>query len=218
MRRITGKKIQSISSEDLLDLAEAYSSVAFDLGTGDGKFAYKLAAEQPQTLVVAVDADKSQMEKLSHKASRKPEKGGLGNLIFIWSAVEQLPSDQLKSIADKAYVNFPWGSLLAGIIKAEPEFLRVIGDLVKPSGELEILTSYDEKFEPETIAKYRLPELNQAYIEGSLASAYSNSGMNLNAWSKLPEQYKSQLHGTWPKRLHGSRNSREVISIIFTRS
>src|SRR5438132_4897332 len=43
-----------------------------DVGTGDGHYAYALAAERPEARVVAFDALEEPMAEIAHRARRKP--------------------------------------------------------------------------------------------------------------------------------------------------
>ncbi|HKO98187.1 MAG TPA: class I SAM-dependent methyltransferase [Pyrinomonadaceae bacterium] len=84
------------------------------MGTGDGLFPYHYAHEQPNRFIIGIDANARPLEKISEKIYRKPAKGGRPNLLFVQSAVEDLPSD-LDGLVDELHVNLPWGTLLAAI-------------------------------------------------------------------------------------------------------
>ncbi|MBL8014560.1 MAG: hypothetical protein JNK26_00005, partial [Candidatus Doudnabacteria bacterium] len=111
LRQIIGKEVRELSSEDFQNLKSGFSKCVIDMGTGDGRYVYDMAKDDPQTLYVGVDADKQQMQDLSHKANRKPAKGGLDNVLFLWAPAEQAPQE-LVGCADELIINFPWGSLL----------------------------------------------------------------------------------------------------------
>ena len=59
---------------------------------------------------------------------KKPEKGGRGNVLFVVAAIEAPPAELLGA-ADEVSVLFPWGSLLAGVARAEHETLANIRTL-----------------------------------------------------------------------------------------
>ncbi len=198
-------------------LSKAHLNTVMDLGTGDGKFAYSFAQAHPDTLVIAIDADKQQMRELSHKANRKPPKGGLENLVFFWSAVEDL-SEDLTDIAQTIYVNFPWGSLLAGTIKAEPEFISVFSRLLKPQGKLEIMCSYSELYEPQMMEKYQLPTLSPGYVLEVMTKEYLTHGLELKQAMELGAKQKAELQGSWPKSLVNSRAGRQIYKLVFKKN
>ena len=86
-----------------------------DLGTGDGRAALAAARSDPGAFVIAIDADARAMADASRRAARSPSRGGLGNVTFLATGVEQV-STQLDGIADLVAVTFPWGSLLRGAL------------------------------------------------------------------------------------------------------
>ncbi|MCA1626211.1 MAG: class I SAM-dependent methyltransferase [Acidobacteria bacterium] len=83
--------------------------IILDIGTGDGLFVYQSARRNPNKFFIGIDANPRPLEKVSEKIHRKPSKGGLSNVLFLQSSVEDLPSE-LDSVADEVHVHFPWGS------------------------------------------------------------------------------------------------------------
>jgi 16S rRNA (adenine(1408)-N(1))-methyltransferase len=94
--------------------------------------------------VVGVDADAASMRETSRKAARAPKKGGLPNAMFVVASVEALP-DELHAIADEVRVTFPWGSLLRGVVGADPVVLAGIALVAKPGAEVRALFSMTER-------------------------------------------------------------------------
>jgi tRNA G46 methylase TrmB len=62
--------------------------VAVDLGTGDGRYVLRVAAERPDTLVIGLDANAAAMVKASQGALRC---GVLPNALFVVAAAEDPP-------------------------------------------------------------------------------------------------------------------------------
>ena len=62
--------------------------VIIDVGTGDGRFVYQCARQNPRSFYIGIDAHPPALEKISEKIHRKPSKGGLPNLLFVHAAVE----------------------------------------------------------------------------------------------------------------------------------
>jgi 16S rRNA (adenine(1408)-N(1))-methyltransferase len=62
--------------------------VAVDLGTGDGRYVLAAAAEQPETLVIGVDASASAMAEAARRAALRV---GLPNAVFVVAAAEHPP-------------------------------------------------------------------------------------------------------------------------------
>src|SRR2546430_12368378 len=104
-----------MSADDLASLSAGYRAVAVDVGTGDGRFAYAYARKHPDWLVIGMDPAREGLREMSMRAMRKPARGGLPNVIYVWSGIEQ-PPDELGHIADEVHVVLPWGKLLPGVV------------------------------------------------------------------------------------------------------
>src|SRR5205823_12834946 len=65
--------------------------VIVDIGTGDGRFVSRCARENRSKFYIGIDANAKPLEKISMKATRKPAKGGLANLLFIQAASKIFP-------------------------------------------------------------------------------------------------------------------------------
>ncbi len=63
-----------------------------DIGTGDGRYVYRSARTNPDKFYIGIDVQPKGLEKISEKIHRKPEKGGLPNVLFVQASVEELPS------------------------------------------------------------------------------------------------------------------------------
>jgi Methyltransferase domain len=93
-----------------------------DLGTGDGRAVLAAAAARPDRLAVGVDASAAAMAEASWRAARRSERGGLPNAVFVVAAAEALPPE-LDGVADLVTIQFPWGSLLKGLLDADPRVM-----------------------------------------------------------------------------------------------
>jgi 16S rRNA (adenine(1408)-N(1))-methyltransferase len=103
----------------------------------------RTARREPTTLAIGVDADAASMRETSRRAARAAKEGGLPNALFIVAAVETLP-DELHAIADEVRVTFPWGSLLRGVVGADPAVLAGIARVAKPGAEVRAMFSVTE--------------------------------------------------------------------------
>ena len=130
MEIIQGKKTKEIAVEEFRDIISAYNSIEIDIGTGDGKFIYESARNNPDTFFIGIDSDRNNLVKYSHKIYRKPEKGGLSNVLYVISNVENLPCE-LHAIADTVWIILPWGSLLQGIVLGKK---KVLGNIASNQG------------------------------------------------------------------------------------
>lgn len=211
LNQVVGKKEIELPEDDFLGLVSGYVGCVVDLGTGDGKFVATYARQNPDCLVVGIDADVTQMQELSRKLAGKPEKGGQKNAIFFRAAAEQLPHE-LSCVADRLYILFPWGSLLAGIVSLDPVVMQNIVSLVKPGGEVQIYLTYDTRYEPEMISKRGLPELSLDFLRHEWASKALAYGLNLQEVQVLNDSAKQELVTSWRKRILSQRD-REVYCL-----
>jgi tRNA G46 methylase TrmB len=62
--------------------------VAIDLGTGDGRYVLRAAAEHLDTLVIGLDANAAAMAEASRRAERRH---ALPNALFLVGAAEHPP-------------------------------------------------------------------------------------------------------------------------------
>jgi 16S rRNA (adenine(1408)-N(1))-methyltransferase len=106
--------------------------VVIDLGTGAGQAVLRRARQEPQTLIVGIDADQRAMAHASQRG-RAP-----ANALFLVEAAERLPGI-LAGRADLVTVALPWGSLLRALIEPGPATLAGIAALLKADGQLELL-------------------------------------------------------------------------------
>ncbi len=109
-----------------------------DVGTGDGRAVLETAAAQPATLVVGIDANAASMAEASRRAAGPVRKGGLDNAMFVLAAAGA-PPEELRALAARVTVLFPWGSLLRGCLGGDPAVARGIAQLLAPGGILEFL-------------------------------------------------------------------------------
>jgi 16S rRNA (adenine(1408)-N(1))-methyltransferase len=98
------------------------------------------AAAEADRLVVGVDASAAAMAEASRRAARRAERGGLPNALFVVAAAEALPQE-LDGLADRVTVHFPWGSLLRGLVAADPAILGGLVRVMRPGATLSMLVS-----------------------------------------------------------------------------
>jgi len=129
--------------------------VSIDVGTGDGQAVLRRASAAPGTLVIGLDAVAEAMADASRRAARAARKGGPANACFVVAAAERLPPE-LRGLANEVTVQFPWGSLLLGMLRqpetpqprpeadASPIATELVG-LLQPGGRLEVLIAMHER-------------------------------------------------------------------------
>ena len=99
-----------------------------DLGAGDGRFVAQMARAYPDSLAIGIDACR---ENLIEQSRRAPE-----NAMFLVANALTLP-EELTEHRHRLTINFPWGSLLMGLLD-DPAFCERLASLVRPGATLEL--------------------------------------------------------------------------------
>ncbi len=210
MKTLKGKNILETNS-----LAEftVNKKVTVDIGTGDGRFAYKMAKNQPNDFVIGIDPAADNLT-YADKIIKKPAKGGLSNIIYVIANAFDLP-DELNNLADEIYINLPWGSLLEGLIKADEILLtnlKKIGSKNRPC-TLTMNLSYSILYEKDEMQRRQLPLFNEEYIEKFMIPTYKNQGINLTGYTLLSNQDLKNLETQWAKQLGFGRKRDSIFRI-----
>lgn len=211
LTRVVGKgRTEVMTGDGLHEMRAAARHTAVDVGTGDARYAYALATEHPDWLVIGVDALDEPMGEVAYKASRKPARGGRANLVLLRASVETLPA-ALQGIADEVTVLLPWGQLLEGIVRARADVLRGLASLLRPGGRLAV-TLNGEIWEEWTPARYEdLPVPTEAYVAEVIAPGCAGVGIALERARVLTAAEAHALPTTWARKLgHGREHPRFV--------
>ncbi len=196
MRIVKGNKILQLNKEGLNRLILPYQSVEIDLGTGDGRFVYKKSLENPQIFYIGIDPAEKQLETFSRKTIRKK----LNNLLFVVGSIEILPQE-LLGMADKVYINMPWGSLLESIVKPVEQNLKNLRSLLKLNGTVEIVFGYAKELEPSEAKRLNLPEISLAYLKSAVIPIYEQLGFELLELQEFGTREMRSIQSTWGKSL-----------------
>ena len=181
-----------------------------DLGTGDGRFVLAMAADQPDALVIGVDANADSMIEASRRAARPARKGGLPNARFVVAAAEALPTE-LSGCVDALTVHFPWGSLLRGLLDVDPAIVARMARVTRPGATVTLLLSVTER--DRSIGPVALDDRTFT----ALAPRYAAHGLLLREIRPATVEEVTQSHSSWAKRL-GAGTSRPVWLARFDRA
>jgi len=129
MERIIGKNSVHISAAELQAKLIGYQQIWLDIGTGDGRFVLHAAKVHPEVFVIGVDASRENLRSTSQKAP--------ANALFIIANALALPVE-LNALADQVTINFPWGSLLTGLLNAEPALLNGMLAVARPGAVFDV--------------------------------------------------------------------------------
>jgi len=166
--------------------------VIIDIGTGDGRFVYQSARQNPNKFYIGIDPNVRPLEKISEKIHRKPAKGGAPNVLFVQAAIEDLPAE-LDGVADEVHVHFPWGSLLRAVATGDVDILRNVRRICAPGALLEVVIN-DQ-------------------IADQLIERYRSAGFEVLEHGSVPAAQWSEFETTWARRLKQNEH-RSVVYLI----
>jgi 16S rRNA (adenine(1408)-N(1))-methyltransferase len=109
--------------------AAPFDRVHVDLGTGDGAYALRVARMHPDHAVIGLD---TMLDHLRGARKRHPR-----NVRFDQADALAWPLGTLPG-ADLVTINFPYGSLLRGLVEGDPALLQRLDALLGPGSRLAI--------------------------------------------------------------------------------
>lgn len=214
IRRLHGNNIENISTSFFRDKCNEFNKVHIDIGTGDAKFIYKLAKENPQNLYVGIDSSCDVMGFIAWKVKRKPSRGGLvvQNLELLHMPVEDIP-DEFSKIAHYITINYPWGSLLKGITDPDPKMIETISKISHVKAEIFLNFNYTLYSDKSLIHRLKIQDLTQKSVLETMKTCFSKHKLHFieqNLGNNSPVKTMWGQHLTL-----GS--GREVLSLKFYR-
>jgi 16S rRNA (adenine(1408)-N(1))-methyltransferase len=190
------------------------AGVIVDIGTGDGRFVYRSAQQNPNRFYIGIDASAAALKEISTKATRRKQaKGGLNNVLFLQAAIENLP-EELDEVADEIHVHFPWGSLLQAVATGADDALKNLRRIAAPDCLLEIIIGLDETRDRTEIERLSLPQLSAPYLQNVLLPKYRAAGFETIESGVLSPADWTRLETSWARKLQVNAGSRKVIYLI----
>ncbi len=186
--------------------------IIVDLGTGDGRFVYQSARQNPHRFYLGIDASANSLEKLSEKIHRKPAKGGLKNALFIQAAVEALP-EELDGIADEVHIHFPWGSLLKGVATGDETILKNIRRICAPDAVLEMIIGVDKERDQSELHRLDIKSLSEDFIQSVLLDRYQKGGFHIKEFGEFEPGNWPDICTSWAQRLR-INDKRSLLYLI----
>lgn len=198
MQSVKGKHVRPLDAAALVGWAARYHDVTIDLGTGDGHFVRHLARTCPAAAVIGVDTCRANLQRSSGTA---PE-----NARFVVGDALALPGD-LQRLASRLTVNFPWGSLLRGLLDDRGEFLAGLHALGRPGTAIEVRVNAGA-----------LAETGWSLEVGTerIAAALRRTGLAVGRPSVLGPAQLRAYPTTWAKRLAFGRDPRalQIVAVL----
>lgn len=134
------------------------------------------------------------MAEASRRAARGVRRGGLANAVFVVAAAEALPA-ALDGIATALTVHFPWGSLLDGLLCADPCILAGIRRVTRPGATVTLLLSVTERDHVAAMASF------SDDVIARLGRCYAAHGLALTEGRPATAAEVAGSHSTWARRL-----------------
>lgn len=198
---VRGKQLTPLAAGDFAELRSRFASVVVDVGTGDGRAAYRLAKARPDTLVLGMDPAWERATEVSAKALRKPAKGGLPNILFLRGVAED-PPGELVGVATEVHVGMPWGRLLSGFVLGDREVCGGLRALSTIDGVLLVTVGTDIWRDPVPLEIRPLPELTTSYVDSFLAGALAAVGWTVVEAESVPADTADT---SWARRFSAGR-------------
>jgi 16S rRNA (adenine(1408)-N(1))-methyltransferase len=146
------------------------------------------------------------------RAAAKPARGGLPNALFVVAAVEALPAE-LDGVADLVTVHFPWGSLLRGLLGADPAIMTGLTRVLRPGAILQLLVSSTVRDRGVGVAPIQAATLQ------ALAESYATWGLAVTEARPATVADVAAAHSSWGKRLGaGTRRPAWLLRARFAAS
>ena len=139
-----------------------------------------------------MDACRENLRKASRKAP--------GNVLYVIANALALPGE-LGGMASKVTINFPWGSLLTGLLDGDPMLLEGLFAIARPGAVLEVRLNGEALREAGYTLESGGARVRQALHEG---------GFDVGDPVRLDARELRQCHTTWAKRLAYGRDPRAV--------
>ncbi len=200
MEILKGKRSEFIDADAFHYLHSPYEKVVMDLGTGDGKFLYRLARENRAVFHIGIDPCREQLEKISSKIYKKPARGGLDNIIFVIASLENMPAE-LNGLADRIYINYPWSGLLRKLITPDKQSIRQVRRLGKTGATIEILLNYSIFEDKKYLERANLPDLMDRSIIDLVDRMYRELGIDIEGMEFFHEQDDAPQPTSWGRKL-----------------
>ncbi len=201
---VRGKQTVRIEGEALRAHAARHMRTVIDLGTGDGRWIYRLARTHPGWFCLGVDANAGGMRETSFRSARKPSRGGVRNVSFVRCSVETLPH-AFDRLADEIHVYFPWGSLLKVMLGCDPLLLVCIARLGKPGASLRVRINATILEEARLRTRLGLASFEDPTVAADLHNVYAAAGIRL---AEIRVDWEC-AHTSWNRRL--ARGHRERV-------
>ncbi len=141
--------------------------------------------------MIGVDANAAAMAASSRRAARRE---ALPNALFVLAAAEH-PPQVMKGLAGSLTVNFPWGSLLRGLLGHDDAVLAGVASLLAPGAGGQVLFS--------VVPRDGVPAIP---APARLSAIYARHGLGLLESRPATPGEIAASGSSWAKRLRAGRD------------
>lgn len=192
MEILRGKHASFIDRRTLAERLAGYNTIHIDIGTGDGRYVQHSAKSDPTCFGIGIDSCRENLQEVSRRAP--------ANTLFVIANALALPSE-LRGLATQFTVNFPWGSLLEGLMVADSAVLAGLKAIARPHARLDIRLNSGALAE----VGYRL-EQGAERVQAALTA----SDFAMQSPVTLTERELKSFPTSWAKRLAFGRDPHAV--------
>lgn len=177
----------------------ANETIHIDIGTGDGRFVRHTAQTCPSTLVVGLDANRENLVEVSRRAP--------SNTLFVIANALALPVE-LYAVATHLSINFPWGSLMKGMVEDDAGLMEGIKWIARPNAPLDVRLNAGA-----------LSEVGWTLEEGvdRVRDVLNVNGFRMRTPVMMTAHELKAYPTTWAKRLAFGRDPRAMVLSGFKR-
>jgi 16S rRNA (adenine(1408)-N(1))-methyltransferase len=193
MEIIRGKHASFIDAATLAEHTAGCDAVHIDIGTGDGRYVQHIAQTHPRSFVIGVDACRENLHDVSRRAP--------SNALFVIANAYALPTE-LQGLAAQITVNFPWGSLLEGLLSEDSAVLDGLWRLARADARLDLRLNGGA-----------LSEVGWSLEQGGaqIQRLLRRCGFEMRPPTPLTAPDLRACPTTWAKRLAFGRDPRAVL-------
>jgi hypothetical protein len=127
MEIIWSKHASFMDARAFHEITVGYEEIYIDVGTGDGRFVRHKAQAHPDSFIIGIDACRENLHEVSRRAP--------ANTLFVIANALELPSE-LYGAATEVTINFPWGSLVDGLLADDAGLLAGLAMMSRPNARL----------------------------------------------------------------------------------
>jgi 16S rRNA (adenine(1408)-N(1))-methyltransferase len=171
-----------------------------DIGTGDGRYIYKNALENPKNLYIGIDPAKN-LEDYQRQINRKR----LKNAQLIQSSIENY-DPKVENFFDEISIILPWGNLLKYCVTVDKDFFQRISRWLKPGGELKVIFGFNEELEEKETKRLNLRDLNEKEVEFLKENYSTLPNLQMTKFENVFYLDLETIETTWAKKLKFGAN------------